>query len=148
MAWLAIRVRGTIHAHRDVLATFRELRLNRPNHATVLPEEDSYRGMLTTVQGYITWGPVSEETVELLLKGRGKLHDGNPVDGKQSKEFAGKMMKSGMREVKDDIRPLFRLKAPTGGWRSTKKTFTMGGALGYRKKGAKDDMDALARRML
>ena len=27
------------------------------------------------------------------------------------------------------IRPLFRLRAPKGGWRSTKKPFALGGAL-------------------
>ncbi len=132
MVWLVVRVRGGIHAHRDILATFRELRLHRPNHATILPEEESYRGMLTRVQGYVTWGPVSVETVELLLKGRGKQPDGEPLADGEAKKLAPQAAKEGLRGVKGSVVPVFRLKAPTGGWRSTKKPFTMGGALGFR----------------
>ncbi len=148
MVWLVIRVRGGIHAHHSILTTFQELRLHRPNHATILPEDESVRGMLTRVQGYVTWGPVSADTVELLLKGRGKQHDGTPIPDAEAKKLSASASKDGLRSVATSMRPVLRLKAPTGGWKSTKKPFTMGGALGFRAAGKKDDMNALARRML
>ena len=42
------------------------------------------------------------------------------------------------------LKPLFRLRAPKGGWRSTKKPFTLGGALGYRGR----SINELVRRMM
>lgn len=147
MAWLAIRVRGSIHAKHDLVQTLEELRLNRPNHATIVPEDPSYRGMLDKVQGYITWGQVSNETVQLLIKERGHSPDEKPLDPKEIDTLASKVMESGLSRV-DDLKPLFRLKAPKGGWRSTKKPFTMGGALGFREKGKKDDIDQLVKRMV
>jgi large subunit ribosomal protein L30 len=42
------------------------------------------------------------------------------------------------------LKPLIRLKAPKGGWRSTKKPFALGGALGYRGRA----INELAKRML
>ena len=43
-----------------------------------------------------------------------------------------------------DVKPLFRLHPPKGGWKSTKKPFVRGGALGYRGKAIND----LVRRMV
>ena len=51
MAWMVIRVRGTIHARHDIIETLDFLHLTRPNHATVLPEAASFKGMLVKVQG-------------------------------------------------------------------------------------------------
>ena len=42
------------------------------------------------------------------------------------------------------LNPLFRLKAPKGGWRSTKRAYSLGGALGYRGRAIND----LVRRMV
>ena len=70
MAWMVVRVRGTIHARHDIVETLQFLHLTRPNHATVLPEAASFQGMLTKVQGYVTWGEAEPETVGLLLQER------------------------------------------------------------------------------
>jgi len=153
MAWLVVRVRGSIHSKHEIGETLRFLHLSRPNHATVLPEEPSFRGMLTRVQGYVTWGEVDEATVGLLLASRGRLPDGKPLGGADGKAGApgapelGALAKSvlaaGLPRA-EGIRPLFRLRAPKGGWRSTKKPYTLGGALGYRGKAVNE----LVRKML
>ena len=49
----------------------------------------------------------------------------------KTKELAARITKDGLQPV-EGIRPLFRLTPPKGGWRSTKKPFARGGALGYR----------------
>jgi large subunit ribosomal protein L30 len=154
MAWMVVRVRGSIHSKHEIGETLKFLHLSRPNHATVLPEEPSYRGMLMRVQGYVTWGEADEATVGLLLSTRGRTPDGEPLaaapkDGTPAKDapdvgaLAKSVLTAGANRV-DGIRPLFRLRAPKGGWRSTKKPFALGGALGYRGRAIND----LVRKML
>jgi large subunit ribosomal protein L30 len=152
MAWMVVRVRGSIHAKREIGATLRFLHLSRPNHATVVPEDASFRGMLTRVQGYVTWGETDEETVGLLLTSRGRSPEGRPLTGEPGTApappadvaaLARTVLAEGLPRV-PGVRPLFRLRAPKGGWRSTKKPYTLGGALGYRGRAIND----LVRRML
>ena len=150
MAWLVVRVRGSIHAKHQIVETLRFLHLTRPNHATVLPEEPSYRGMLHRVQGYVTWGETDEETVGLVLGARGRDDAGHPLAGEgrsataaDPAALAKSVLSTGLSRA-DGVRPLFRLRAPKGGWRSTKKPYTLGGALGYRGRAIND----LVRRML
>jgi large subunit ribosomal protein L30 len=132
MSWMVVRVRGTIHARRDITETLRYLHLTRPNHATVLPQDPEVRGMLIKVQGYVTWGEAEPETVGRLLENRGETVDGQRVPaGKELPELTRHVTDGGLRAA-GGLKPLFRLKAPRGGWRSTKKPFARGGALGYR----------------
>ena len=152
MAWMIVRVRGSLHARHDVVETLRYLHLTRPNHATVLPEVPSVRGMLTAVQGYVTWGEAEPETVSLLLKERGETVTGSRLTDAAVAEFApGQDLPALTRSVAEKglpqlrgVKPLFRLHAPKGGWRSTKKPFTLGGALGYRGR----SINELVRRMM
>ncbi|HTT17216.1 MAG TPA: 50S ribosomal protein L30 [Thermoplasmata archaeon] len=154
MSWVVVRVRGEIHAKREIAATLRFLHLTRANHATVIPEEPSFRGMLMRVQGYVTWGEAEEATVARLISARGKSPDGKalgPADGAgaaaaptpEVAALAKTVLENGL-PASGALRPLFRLKAPTGGWRSTKKPFALGGALGYRGRAIND----LVQRML
>ncbi|HEY6238992.1 MAG TPA: uL30 family ribosomal protein [Thermoplasmata archaeon] len=145
MAWMVIRVRGTIHARHDIEMTLDQLHLTRPNHATVLPEAEAFRGMITKVQGYVTWGEAEPETVDLLLKERGVTVEGDRLGpaGADVPALAKSVLTGGLVKA-PSLRPLFRLRAPKGGWRSTKKPFSLGGALGYRGRAIND----LARKML
>ena len=152
MAWMVVRVRGTIHARHDVLETLQFLHLTRPNHATILPEAASFRGMIHQVQGYVTWGEAEPATVDLLLRERGETVDGarvtdatvsSALHAKDVPEVARAVSEHGFTTV-SGLRPRFRLKAPKGGWRSTKKPYSLGGALGYRGRAIND----LVRRMV
>jgi large subunit ribosomal protein L30 len=149
---MVVRVRGTIHARHDVVETLRYLHLTRPNHATILPEAPAFRGMLHRVQGYITWGEAEPETVDLLLRERGETVDGTRVTPealsgalkvKDLPEVARTVAQHGLGTV-TGLKPQFRLKAPKGGWKSTKKSFALGGALGYRGR----SINELVRRMI
>ena len=152
MAWMVVRVRGTIHAKHEIVETLRYLHLTRANHATVLPEIPEYKGMLVRAQGYITWGEADPETVGLLVHQRGVTTSGAKVSretlgkeipAKDLPELTQSILAEGLPPVRG-MRPLFRLKPPKGGWRSTKKPFGLGGALGYRGKAIND----LVRRMV
>ncbi|HUI38130.1 MAG TPA: 50S ribosomal protein L30 [Thermoplasmata archaeon] len=153
MGWMVIRVRGGIHARRDIVETLDLLHLTRPNHATVLPESTSARGMLLKVQGYVTWGEAEPETLGLLLAQRGESRSGTRLEaalpgapkgsGVDLPGLAREVLTSGLAHA-EAVRPLFRLKPPKGGWKSTKRPFALGGALGYRGRAIND----LARKML
>ena len=152
MAWMVVRVRGTIHSRHDVVETLQYLHLTRANHATILPEAPSVGGMLTRVQGYVTWGEADPETVGLLLRERGETVDGSRLTdqtieevlrAKGLPEVAQMVTEQGISRVRG-LKPLFRLKAPKGGWRSTKRAYSLGGALGYRGRAVND----LVRRMM
>ncbi len=144
MTWLIVRVRGTIHARHDIDDTLRHLHLTRPNHATVVPENPTVKGMLSTVQGYVTWGEADPATVDALLSARGRTVDGKPIESATERPALAKAVHTNGVGAADRLKPLFRLKAPKGGWRSTKKPFARGGALGYRGAAIND----LVRRMI
>ncbi len=147
MSWMVVRVRGSIHARHDIVDTLTFLHLTRPNNATVVPEEPSFLGMLHKVQGYVTWGETDAPTVEMLLSARGETPEGSRLGANGSSvdlaDLSKTVLAGGLPRT-PGVRPLFRLKAPKGGWRSTKKPFALGGALGYR--GAK--INELVRRMV
>lgn len=152
MAWMVVRVRGTIHARHDIVDTLRYLHLTRANHATIVPEVASFRGMLHAVQGYVTWGEAEPDTVELLLRERGETVAGDRLTPETTAELpSGRKLPELVRAVAEEglptvagLRPLLRLKPPKGGWRSTKKPFAQGGALGYRGR----SINQLVRRMI
>jgi large subunit ribosomal protein L30 len=142
MAWLVVRVRGGIHSRHDIQQTLKELHLTRANHATVIPEEPSFRGMLMATQGYVTWGEADAETVQALLTARGETRTGAKLAAAPSgspavSELVTSVIGSGLARVKS-LKPLVRLAPPKGGWKSTKRPYSLGGALGYRGRAIND----------
>ncbi len=67
MAKIAIvRVRGQVHVRHDIVRALEQLNLRKHQHATVVDESPVIAGQLRKVQSYVTWGPVSEETIKKL----------------------------------------------------------------------------------
>ena len=79
MSWAIIRVRGTVNVKDKISKTLKMLRLHRPNHCIIVPENDSYKGMLNIVKDYVTWGEINSDSVELLAKDRIRLEGGEVV---------------------------------------------------------------------
>lgn len=155
MAYAVIRVRGHSKIKSDIEETMELMHLNRPNHCVVLPENDSVRGMLYKTKDYVTWGEVDETTLAKMLKFRGKLVGDLPVDDEAVKEKTKKYtsIMSLARAIKkgevtlsaiDGIKPVFRLSPPKKGYEGNKRSYKVGGALGYRGK----DINELIERML
>ncbi|MFA4646106.1 50S ribosomal protein L30 [Pyrococcus kukulkanii] len=143
MAKLAvIRIRGRVNVKRPVRDTLAMLRLHRVNHCVIVDDTPSYLGMLQKAKDYITWGEINAETLAKLIKKRGRLIGNKPVTdeyvkeklGMTIEEFAQKVV-NGEMSLKDlpNLKPVFRLHPPRGGFRGSKKrSFKEGGALGYR----------------
>ena len=142
MAKLAlIRVRGRVNVKMPVKDTLGMLRLHKINHLVILDENPTYKGMIQKVKDYITWGEISAETLAKLIEKRGRLLGNKRVTeeyvqeklGMGIKEFAEKVI-AGEMKLSDlpGLKPVFRLHPPRGGFKSKKRTFKEGGALGYR----------------
>ncbi len=143
-----IRVRGTVDIRPEVEHTLDLLRLRQKFAASLYPSSlPGIEKMLKVVENWATWGEIEAETLEKLLRVRGKLVGDKPLTDEWVKE---KLKLSGIRElaeklVKEEImyhklepfgiKPFFRLHPPRGGFkRSIKRHYGAGGELGYRGK--------------
>ena len=137
-----VRVRGTVSAMREARETLNLLHLDHTNHAILIDDRPSYKGMLQRANSYVTWGEVTKETVTAMLEKRARLA-GNK---KLTAEYLDKLGFKTFEELADAIMtgkaehgklpfmtPLFKLHPPTKGYKGkTKKAFKAGGEAGYR----------------
>jgi len=137
-----VRVRGDIGTRQDVRDTLRMLGLTRVNHCILIDDSPTYKGMLQKAKDVITWGEVSKDTLDALLRKRGRLVGDKKLSDEYVKsstqfpsigEFAeaihsGKVELSAMPELKK----VFRLRPPRKGYEATKRPFRDMGSLGYR----------------
>ena len=154
MVFAVVRVRGIVNVKPDVKKTLKLLRLTRANHCVLVEESDMYKGMLQVVKDYATWGEINKEAISKLITSRGMvvgdtnitkefLKSATPYDSIEKLSEAIVDSKIKYREI-PDIKPLFRLNPPKGGYEGIKRSFTNGGALGYRGK----DINKLIGRMI
>lgn len=141
----AVRVRGGVNVRREVLETMRMLGLTRVNHCVLMDDVPSYRGMLRKAKDMLTWGEIKRETLEQLLRRRGRLvGDERLTDGvvesitpfSSIAEFAEALFegRTGLGAL-PGLKKVFRLHPPKKGYKSTKRPFGDLGDLGYRGEG-------------
>ncbi len=137
-----IRIRGSIHLRAEMNKTLALLGLNRVNRMNVVPESDSFKKMLKKAEAFVTWGEISQKTLEKALKKRGKESNSKGLSGeflkkhklKSFKELAEKIEKgSTLKSL--GIKPV-ALNPPSKGFErgGIKRAYSIGGALGYRGK--------------
>jgi len=152
-SYIVIRIRGIPDVKYDVKEALKRLHLVRKFHATIVPDTNSFKGMLFKVKDYVTYGPGNPDIIKELLMKRGRLIGDKPVTEEYIKKVTNlsldelaKKLSSGeitLNNIKG-LKPVFRLKPPVGGFRkSTKKLISGGGELGFR-----EDIDKLVLRML
>jgi len=154
MAFAVIRLTSSSKVNADIVDTMKMMNLTRPNHCVILPESDSVQGMLFKVKDCVTWGEVDETTIAKLIKFRGRMVGDKPIDDAAVKEHCkyssiialargikkGEITYASLKGFK----PVFRLSPPKKGYEGNKRSFRVGGALGYRGK----EINALIERML
>lgn len=121
-----VRVRGITGVKKGISETMKMLKLFRKNYCAVVPDNDDYRGICKKINDFVTWGEIDSETLKILKEKRlkkGKDKNGETFDKK-----------------------FFALNPPVKGFgrKGIKKSFSQGGALGYR--GSK--INELLKRML
>jgi len=144
MAFLVVRMRGTVNVPFWALTTLKNLYLNKKFSATVVPETLDYLGMLRKINQWVAWSKADSEIVKTLIEKRGKKK--TPKLDTQ-KESGRKDEYKGIDELVDvivndkikfsdqnNIKPWFSLNPPKGGFkRKSKKQFSDGGILGNNK---------------
>ena len=139
MSFAIIMLRSTINCKPKAKKTLQLLNLNRINHCVVVPSNEYYAGMLQIAKDYITWGEVDGATVELLINKRGgEVSDKDIADQTNFENISAFSQavasdKASLKEL-ENVEKVFRLHPPRRGHGGIKKTFNLGGALGYRGK--------------
>lgn len=67
-----VLVRGLVRVRHDFLNALKSLKLNKKHTCRILEDTPELRGILSKVQDYATFGEVTDETISLLEKERGK----------------------------------------------------------------------------
>lgn len=142
--YAVIRVRGTANITGDIKDTLHILRLNKPHHCVIVPENDAYKGLLHKAKDYITWGEIDDKTLAVLVAKRAKISRTKKIDPAKTKTIIDAIKNSKIEDA--EIRPVFQLAPPRKGFerKGVKRAFTQGGALGYRK----EKINALIERMM
>jgi len=130
-----IRLKGKRGITPKVKATYVSLNLNRLHTCTLLPDTGGSRGMIQVCKDSVSFGPVDDSTIEMLLLKRGLTRDGKKLSASMKPEAIAKLAKeiaaSGKSLSDHAILPFFFLAPPRGGFDGgSKKAHAPSGPLG------------------
>lgn len=150
----AIRVRGSVNVREKTEKTMDLLNLPKPNYLILIQENSEQQKTIKKAENYITWGEINTENFAKILEKKAVTKQGKKIDKqtleknkvKSFKELAEKIEKKEITLQSLGIKPFFRMRPPRKGYgrQGIKKSFKIGGALGYRGK----DINILIKRML
>ena len=145
-----VQLRGEVNQSQGVRDTLSMLNLHRVNHATLVPETDTYRGMITKVNDWVAHGTPSVETVALLIEQRGEPAEGDAdiddewvsehTDYDDVEALAAAVCDEETTLQEQGLSPTLRLHPPRGGHDGVKHPTTEGGALGKQSTETIDDL--------
>ena len=142
MAYLVVRIRGTVNIPHWANNTLDNLNLDKRFRATVIPENPESLGMLRKVKEMVAWTSADATIIKELLQKRGKKTGFKPITNSDLPEgyttieelasaiADNKITLSKIRSIK----PWFALNSPRGGFkRKTKTQYSQNGILGEDK---------------
>lgn len=143
MAYLVVRIKGTVNIPTWARTTLDGLNLDRRFRATLVPETPESLGMLRRVKDVVAWTKADAATVKELLEKRGRKAGYKPLtkadlpkEYKSMDDLASAIAdnKVAMSKI-DGIKPWFALSPPRGGFkRKTKQQYAQEGVLGDDKE--------------
>jgi large subunit ribosomal protein L30 len=149
-----VQLRGEVDMSQGVRDTLKMLNLHGVNHCAFVPEEDTYRGMITKVNDWVAHGEPSVDVVETVLRTRVEPIEGDAdVDEAWLSEHTayddfGSLAQALVDEettLRDEgLTPVLRLHPPRGGHRGLKHSAAESGQLG---KHTTEQIDALLEAM-
>jgi large subunit ribosomal protein L30 len=142
MAYLVVRMRGTVNVPYWADTTLLSLNLAKKFRATIVPENNEYLGMLNRIRQLVAWCRVDNDTVKDLLNKKGKKTASQSLTASElSKEYSD--LDKLASDIANDsvifsklkgIKPWFALNPPRGGFKkSIKKQTNQNGVLGENK---------------
>jgi len=145
-----VQIRGDVNMNQDVRDTLEMLNVHSVNHAALVPETETYRGMVTKVNDYVAYGEPSVETVALLIERRGEPLEGEAdiddswvvanTDYMSVEELAEALVDEETTLREQGLAPTLRLHPPRGGHDGIKHPTKEGGELGKHDTESIDDL--------
>jgi large subunit ribosomal protein L30 len=149
-----VQLRGEVNMNYDVKDTLSMLNLHRVNHCALVPEHETFRGMVTKVNDYVAYGEPSGEVVETLIRTRAEPAEGSgEIDDEwlaenteyDSVEALAEALLAEETTLKEQgLTPVLRLHPPRGGHKGIKHPNKEGGQLG---KHTTEEIDELLEAM-
>jgi len=100
--------------------------------------------MIRKVKDFVAWGEVDAGTIETVLRTRGRIEGNRPLTDEHVRENSpyqgiaelAAALAAGEARLTDvpGVKPVLRLHPPRRGYRTIKRTYPQGGALGYYGK--------------
>ncbi|RKD94727.1 50S ribosomal protein L30 [Halopiger aswanensis] len=136
-----VQVRGEVNRQQDVQDTLEMLNIHSVNHCALVPETDTYTGMVNKVNDYVAHGEPSAEVLAAVLAKRAEPLEGDQsdVDADWLDENTGYSDFESLAEAllaeettlrEQGLSPTLRLHPPRGGHDGIKKPTAEGGQLG------------------
>src|SRR5919198_6306446 len=79
MAYLVVRMKGTVNIPQQAKKTLDGLNLDKRFRATIVPESSEYLGMLRRVKEEVAWTKADTGIVKELLEKRGRKTGYKPI---------------------------------------------------------------------
>jgi len=139
LAYLVVRIKGTVNIPMWAKTTLEGLNLDKRFRATIVPESDEYLGMLRKVKEEVAWTKADAGIVKELLEKRGRKTGYKPItksdlpkEYQSMDDFATAIAENKIPMSKlEGIKPWFALSPPKGGFkRKTKTQYAQNGILG------------------
>jgi large subunit ribosomal protein L30 len=152
MAYLVVRIKGTVNIPQQAKKTLDGLNLDKRFRATIVPESTEYLGMLRRVKEEVAWTKADAGIVKELLEKRGRKTGYKPLtkldlpkEYNNIDELAAAIAENKVTMSKlGRIKPWFALNPPKGGFkRKTKTQYAQDGILGED-----GDLAEIVKRML
>ncbi|MCX8163230.1 MAG: uL30 family ribosomal protein [Candidatus Micrarchaeota archaeon] len=142
--YAVIRIRGRRKLNKKIDHTLKMLNIYKPNYCSLFFLTKAYEGMLKKAKDYISWGKISKELLFKLLLKRGesgKKKLSTLKSEEEIKKIANEIFE-GKNPKEFGIKPTFRLKPPSKGYKNKKKHYP------YGELGPRPSIDSLLKRMI
>ena len=142
MAYLVVRMRGTVNVPYWADTTLESLNLAKKFRATIVPESAEYSGMLNKIRQLVAWCRIDNDTVKDLLDKKGRKTASQPLKETDLPKEYNSLDKLASDIANDEvvfsnlngIKPWFALNPPRGGFKkSIKKQVPQNGILGENR---------------
>jgi large subunit ribosomal protein L30 len=147
-----VQLRGEIDMGQGQRDTLDMLNIGRVNHAALVPETDTYDGMVAKVNDFVAHGEPSAETLALVLETRAEALDAEAdvdeeylaeeTDYDSFEALAEALLEEETTLREQNISPTLRLHPPRGGHDGIKHPDSTSGELGPH-----EDIDPLLEAM-
>lgn len=145
-----VQLRGEVNMNQEVRDTLSMLNIHSTNHCALVPETDTYRGMITKVNDYVAFGEPSSGVLSTVLRTRAEPAEGvGEIDDEWVAENTDYDDVTGLAEAllaeettlrEAGLTPALRLHPPRGGHDGVKHPTAEGGELG---KHSTEEIDSL-----